>query len=227
MTFLEIVKRTRQECGIAGDGPTTVVNQSREMKRLVDWCAQAYTELQELRDDWEWLRGSFAFNTVAGQQSYAPDTDILLTDFASWKNYSFRSYLQSAGVGSQIILGQYESYTDFRDYHLLGSRQLVQARPIEIAIQPNKSLIIGPTPDDVYVVTGEYYKTPQTLALDADVPGMPARFHMAIVYGAMVKYGFYEVAQEQIAAGQAGYNLMVNKLLADQLPMVAQSGGLI
>lgn len=227
MTFLQLCQRARQECGIPGDGPTTVATDQRELKRLVAWVRQSWVEIQELRSDWEWMRKDFVFDTVAGQQVYAPDTDILLTDFASWRNNSFRSYLTSAGYGSELVLSQFVSYSDFRDYYLLASRRLMQGRPIEVAIQPNKSLCLGPTPNDIYTVSGEYYKVPQELSLDTDVPDFPARFHMAIVYKTMEKYGLFESATEQVVAGQQQFNMLMNKLMEDQLPMIQQSGGLI
>ena len=64
MTFLQLVQRTRQECGIAGDGPTTVVGQTKSMKRLVDWVSQSYVEIQEECPDFDFLRKSVSFNTV-------------------------------------------------------------------------------------------------------------------------------------------------------------------
>ena len=39
MTFLDLAKRIRQECAIAGNGPVTTVGQSGELLRVVD-CYQ-------------------------------------------------------------------------------------------------------------------------------------------------------------------------------------------
>lgn len=219
MTFLQLVQQLRQECGVPGDGPDTVLNQSREMKRLVDWVSQAYVELQEEEAEWEWLRTTVSFNTTVDKGSYHPANDLGLVDFAAWKNQAFRLYLTSAGVGNQILLSQTD-YDTFRDYYLLGSRQITSARPTVIAIAPDRSLLLGLRPNDIYTVSGEYYKTPQILAGDADIPDMPARFHMAIVYKAMAKYGLFEVAQEQITAGTEQYNKMLNRLRRDQMPMM-------
>jgi len=35
MNFLQLAQRVRQEAGISGDGPVSVVNQTGEMKRVV------------------------------------------------------------------------------------------------------------------------------------------------------------------------------------------------
>lgn len=286
MTYLELVKRLRQETGVAGDGPSTVIGQSREMKRLCDWIAQSWVEIQEDQNDWLFLRKSVRFNTeygtevlsgdltigcvyeittrvvldfdtvgqlytgtsntagahylitsaatlgvgdsvkLVGKQTYTL-ADIGITDFAQWRNDSFRAYLKSAGIATQIILTQYVDYSAFRDFYLLGSRQLVTGRPLYITVAPDKSLVLGFTPNDVYVTSGEYFRTPQVLTLDSDVPLCPGRFHMAIVYKAMQKYGVYESAPEQVQAGKEGYSLMMSRLVIDQTPPITMGGSLI
>ena len=227
MTFLELCKRVRQECGVAGDGPITTVNQTREMKRIVDWTSQAWVDIQNARADWEFMRSSVTFNTMAGQQIYAPGVDIPITDFKKWRNESFRQYLQSAGVATEIILGQYLSFSEFRDFYMLGSRRLVTGRPLYITITPDRHLAFGFTPNDTYVTTGEYYRKAQVLAADTDVPQMPEDYHMLIVYGAMKKYGMFEVANEQTAAASDGYTTLYNRLETEYAPAMEWGGSLI
>ena len=291
MTFLQLVQRTRRECGIAGSGPTTTVNQSGEMARLVDWVQQSWVEIQEEQPDWDFLRNQVSFLTqhgtaqgagdsvIAGNvyelvtvgttdfdaigeiytgtanspgavylitttttlgagdstQLYSKNTytvgsgaDIDLADFAAWRNSSFRSYRVADGVGTEIYLGQYPAYSEFRDYYLLGSRKLVVGRPRYITVEPRtRSLVLGFAPDAVYRVTAEYYRTPQVLAVDADEPIMPERYHMAIVYKAMQKYGLYEVAAEQIEAGRQGYTTIINRMRQEYLPQIVVDGSFL
>jgi hypothetical protein len=219
MTFLQIVQRLRQECGVPGDGPNTVLNQVRELKRLVDWASQAYIELQEEEAEWEWMRTSTTFNTTAGKNSYNPLTELNLTQFGHWRNYSFRIYLTSAGFGNQILLSQCD-YNTFRDYYLYGIRQTTQARPTVITVAPDRSLFLGLVPNDVYTVSGEYYRTPQILDEDIDVPEIPSRWHMAIVYKAMIKYAMFESAPEVLAAATENYNKMLNRIRREQMPPI-------
>lgn len=226
MNYLQLCQRLRSECGIAGTGPTTVTGQVGELLRLVNWVAQSYVEIQEARPDWEWMRKSVTWNTVAAQQEYSASTDMALTDFGMWRNESFRCYLTSAGVGTELILQQV-GYTQFRDYYLLNTRRTVQARPQAITITPSKNLMLGFIPNDVYTCSGEYYHAPTVLAADTDTPTMPVRYHMLIVYRAMQKYGFYESASEQIQMGQTLYNEMMNKMQADQSPLLMMGPSLI
>ena len=165
--------------------------------------------------------------TLLGKQSYSLAEIGIESTFASWRNDSFRQYLQSAGIATQIILQQYYNYSEFRDFYLLGSRQLVTGRPLYVTVAPDKSVLFGFTPNDIYVTSAEYYRTPQILSADTDEPLMPARYQMMIVYLAMQKYGLFEAAQEQIQAGQAGYNKLMNRMRIEYTPMTMATGSFI
>ena len=49
---------------------------------------------------------------------------------------------------------------------------------------------------------------------------MPARYHMAVVYKAMQKYGAYEAAPEVYARGEKGAKRYMQMLEIDQMPGV-------
>jgi hypothetical protein len=69
-------------------------------------------------------------------------------------------------------------------------------------------------------LTFEYWRTPQELVNNADQPRMPSRFHLCVVYRAMMQYALYENAQE--VAQQAGRNAVKMEILLmeSQLPRV-------
>lgn len=202
-----------------------MINQTGEFRRICSWVSQAWVEIQEHIEDWEWMRFPCSFNTVALQQTYTP-VQVGINNFGRWRTDSFRSYLTAAGVGNEIPLQQYD-YNSFRDYYLLGARKTVYSRPIAIAVAPNKSLVLGLAPNDVYTVSGEYYQTPQVLAQDTDVPNMPSRFHMAIVHKSILKYGAFNAAYEVIQEHQQLYSAVLNKLEADQAPTITTGGSFI
>ena len=56
---------------------------------------------------------------------------------------------------------------------------------------------------------------------------MPSRYHMAVVYKAMMKYGYFEAAQEQLAESKELYSAMLNKMNVDQAPNILQGPSLI
>lgn len=226
MNYLSICQRLRSECGVSGSN-ATVVGATGEWGRLCAWVAQSYQEIQERHPDWQWMRKDVSFNTIANQQTYLPaSAPISLTDFAAWKMDSFRLYLTSAGVNNETFLIP-EEYTAFRDSYVLGARRNTYARPISITQAPSKALMFGLTPNDIYTVNGEYYKTPMVLSVDADIPDMPDRFHMLIVYRAMIHYGMFEAAGEVIARGREMEKSMMYSLEQDQLPMLLHAGAMI
>jgi len=92
MQFIDLVKALRRECGVSGTD-ATVTGATGEWARLVNWTAQAYTEIQMENTDWQWMRKSKTFNTVANQGEYDLTADLALTDFADWREKSFRVYL--------------------------------------------------------------------------------------------------------------------------------------
>ena len=211
-TFLEICKDTRQECGISGVGLLTVASQTGEMKRIVDWVRSAWRDIQLRESEWQWMRSGFSFNCVNGTPAYSP-SDIGLTDFASWNMEHVRVY--DGNTINEYTL-TYFPYDQFRHIYMRGD--IPAGKPAYYTITPDKSLRFYPTPNAAYTVYGDYYKTPTELADDADTPGMPARFHELVKFGAMRKYAAFEGANEVFQYATAEYNRLMRNLEQDQLP---------
>jgi hypothetical protein len=308
MNFLQIVNRVRQNCGVASADLTTVLSQSGENQRIINWVNESWLDIQAMRQDWLWMRKDFAFPTVAGQTAYTP-IQIGLSDFGLWARDSFRNYanpissisiatpcvisLQAnrlisgdtvkfstssalptgltagvtyfvvnpttdtfqvaliaggtainttgtqsgihkissnntqsfVGLNSEIFM-DYMDYDIWRDNYQYGALRAMATRPNTVTINPAKSLELGPIADIGYTVVGEYYATPTELALDVDIPALPIKFHLAIVYAAMIRYGMYEAASEVIQQGQTEYAKWKQRILADQLPEFQTGGAL-
>lgn len=308
-TFIQLVQRFRTEAGASGSGPITVVGQTGELGRLVNWLNTAWLDIQMMRRDWEWMRKSCAFTTVAGQATYTP-AQCGVTDFGMWARNTFRNYANPAitlsiaspctatliahrlsvgetisfatsgslptgvtagltyyvasahsvdtftfsatsggaainssgtqsgthtmtsnnvtsfvGLKSEVFM-EYLEYDTWRDSELYGALRSIQTRPLQITITPNKSLGLGPIADAGYTVVGDYYSVPSEMTADADVPALPTQFHMAIVYRALMSYGLYEGAPEAFNRGQAEFNKMMRRIVADRLPEISQGGAL-
>lgn len=223
MNYLSLVQRLAIESGASGPaaGISTVANTSGEAARMCNWIKQAWIEIQEEHEEWEWMRRDVEFDTVIHQQAYLPaGAEAQLTDFARWKKESWRAYVTSVGVGSEMFVNDMP-YNKFRDYYMFGTRRTTYGRPISVAVRPyDKALLLGPAPEQIYTMVGEYFTTVQELAADGDIPQMPDRFHMAIVYRAMIHYGMYDAAPEVVQRGENLYNEMLIRLEADQLPMI-------
>lgn len=222
MTYLQLCQRLRQEAGASGSD-STVVSATGEWKRLCDWIAQAWVDIQLSQDAWDWMWVKKSFNTIANQGEYPyASSPISLTDFARWKDNSFRIYKDT--IGDEHLLDQWD-YEDFRNTFLISTPQTTYTYPSIITVSPSDSLILALPPNDVYAVTGEYYTVPSELTADANEPEMPSRYHMLIVWRALQDYGFYEGAQEVVQRATARYSEMMGQLMADELPDISVNRG--
>lgn len=228
-SFLTLCQELRQETSDSGTGPTTVVSQTGELGRYVKWIRDYWTELQNEQDTWRWMRKSFTVNTVAADGAYAytdcTDTVSLavISRWARWYQDSFKCYLSASGVGAERYL-DWVDWDTFRRRYRYGTQ--TDSHPVHVSQDPTGSFVLGPKPDAVYVVSGDYQIGPQTLSADADVPELPTRFHSLLVFGGMIKYGGNRVAPEvMVRAGVEGTKLK-RALERDQLPELILDGPL-
>lgn len=227
MTFLQLVQKLRQECGVSGTGPVTTVNQIGEYKRLVDWIVDAWLEIQGLHPDWKFLRTSTSWTTTLGQYAYTPvQCGIPADTFGSWVRHEMRQYNTAAGLRSELPV-YHMAYDRWRRQYNLGGLRDQLGPPREYAVAPDQSLVLGPAPLAGYTMTGDYYRAPVTLSLNADIPALPPGFnHMIIVYAAKMKYGAHEAAPEVYAEGERAYLPLLSRLEVGQLEEIGISGAL-
>lgn len=209
MNRLALCKRLRSEAGIAGTGPSSTLNQIGELSRLIDWIDEAYEDIQAKRTDWNFLRNDFQFDCDVDVYVYPAST---ITNLCNWKLDSLRIFLSDS---SDETLLRYMTWDDFRDSRLMGSNRTVTGRPMDFSVKPDKSLILWPIPDDTYTIDGEYYRSPATFSLDADVP-LFNQYHMAIVYNALMRYAAYSAEPSLYANAQKEYGRLISKLERDQ-----------
>ena len=197
MNFLQLAQRARQECGMAGTGPSTVVGQLGDLKRIVDWTASAWDDIQGRHNNWRWMRSLFTIDTTASVDSYAygsfTDSRLtgVITRFNHWwledeyGNSNVYRYLTSGGVSGQTYMVPI-SWASYRDLYKL--RVQSNGIPHYVTVDPQNKLVIGPPPDGIYTISGEYQMSNQSLAADGDIPEMPVQYHMLIVYEVMKRY---------------------------------------
>jgi hypothetical protein len=218
MTLLELVNKTRVECGVSGPPLASVQNQTGESARVVSWVQQAWIDIQTSKEDWLFMREPFTFNTVAQQWEYTP-TQAGLTDFANWRRDSFRCSSVGQNYSDEQLIN-YMDWSTYRNLYRYGNMRTTYARPVVVSITPDKNLAFGSVPDQAYVIDGEYYVKPVEMTQDSDAPNIPDRFQMIIVYRAMMYYAGYEAAPEVMARGEFEYKRLYSRLEIDQLPTV-------
>lgn len=220
MNYLQLAQRLAVEAG-SGANISTVVAASGEAGRMANWISAAWDDLQLERPDWYWMRAEFSFPTVASDYKYS-STDAGIADrFGIWDIDSMRAY--QTNKNDELGLS-WMAYDDFRSAYLIGPQ--TQSRPLIVSVDPAMNLLFGPIPNLVYTITGEYYKAPQTLAVDDDVPELPAQYHMAIVYRALMLYARYEAAAEIYSDAEMNYKRFLRRIELNQLPTVEVAGTL-
>ena len=236
MNNLQICQRLAREClgpVSAAGKPTAVTGQTGILQNLVEWAAEAYNDIQDKHDNWRWMRSTWSVNTVSGTDVYAYGavTDSRLSATISrfrrwWPNdeqgyANVKIYLQSAGVGGERWL-PFMDWSGFRSLYKIGTQN--NGVPAHVTIDPQNQLVLGPKPDAVYVLSGEYQMGNQTLDDDSDTPEMPADYHMMVVYKGMEKYGQNKVAVEIFNRGVRDGTAMLRHLERNQLPVMGFAG---
>ena len=216
MNYLQLVNRARVECGVSGNALATALNQTGENSRFTNWVNTAYVDIQSAKDDWDFLRGTFSFQTVAQQQNYSPTDVGIASDFGNWKVNSFRCCLDSNFADEQLM--NFMNFEEFRNLYRYGSMRTTYSRPVVFSSEPDKGLAFGPIPDQIYFINGEYFKKPIEFSIDTDTPRIPERYHMIIVYKAMMYYGGFESAPEVFSRGEYEFRRLMDRLHIDQLP---------
>lgn len=231
-SYLTLVNDLARECGVTGNASavSAVANQTGEAKRLVDWVRQAHNDCQNRHAQWRWMRSTWSVNTVVGDDSYAPtdctDTrlSVAVSRFARWWPYdeqgclNVKRYLTSGGVSGEGYLN-YLPWAYFRSIYRIGTQN---NGPIaNFTIDPQNNLVLGPKPDAIYTMTGEYQRSALNFSADADVAEFPERFDDLIVYLAMKKYGASHAAQEVWQRGDMEGNRLMRQLEADQMQEIS------
>lgn len=211
MNYLQLAQRLRQELDLSGTGPEAVTGQTGQLQNVVTWTDAAWQAIQNMHGGrWRWLRGTFTLATVADDDTYAygdatdDSTGSAIMRFNAWRLSDRlnppKIYLASAGVGTQKWL-RYIGWDRFNAIYKIGSP--ASGYPSHITVDPNDNLVLGPKPNGIYTVQGEFWRGPQTLSANADEPECPSQFHLAIVWYALKYYGYQQASPEALAQADA------------------------
>lgn len=226
MNFLQMCQRVRQECGgVSGTSgsPAAVTGQTGQLKKIVDWTAQSWRDLQLKHPTWRWMHKDFTLALSASDNDYAA-SDASVTDLGEWDEESFRIYLTATGVSDETPISKMD-YDHWRNVYSIGSQ--TESRPHVFTVKPDNHLGFGSVPNATYTVSGKYRQSTQSLSADADEPtGLPEEFHMIIVYRALQKYAADEGAPEVYANFKMEHRRMEAALERRQLPGWRTGGAL-
>lgn len=227
MNFLELTQMVARESGtISGTLPTAVTGQTGRLLKVVEWTKTAWTKIQNEHNAWLWMRTEFGAPdaiTSSGIKRYTA-ASWNLTRWGEWlvEDDLISFYKQSLGVSDEAPL-LFLPWQLYRKTYDRGTQD--PDRPRHYSISPANEFCVGPAPDDVYVIRGEYRKAPQTLAANGDIPEMPARFHEVIAWYALLLLAEHDEGQFHVASALRRYRDLMDDLRRDQLPRVEITAG--
>jgi hypothetical protein len=209
MTFLELCQTVRQEVGVSGTGPSTVVGQEGQLKVIVDFVAESDFQIQTLWHDWDYLWSQYSSTLSAGTREPATTKP---TDFGNWDMRSFfLDYTTDDAVNLDPL-----SYVDWRDDLRQGTA--TNTTPNYIIVKPDNSLIVDPPPDKTYTITADYWRTPTRMSANTDQSSIPSQYHRIIVARAKTMWAEREESPEILIASSAEYQDLLEKLESQSLP---------
>lgn len=225
-TFLELVQMTARESGtVPSNLPETVTGQIGRLGKVVHWVQTAWEEIQRSRAFWRWMHGEFTGETSPGLGSYA-NTQFGITRFARWINLPdvMSIYNKDLGNSDEQFIYPIE-YWRYRRLYDIGPQE--PARPSCFSISPSNTLCLGPIPDDEYVIRGEYYKSPQELVNNDDIPEVPQQHRPIIAWKALLLLSEYDEGGIAMNVALRRYREALGDLERDQLPQLQMITGTI
>ena len=218
MTLVELVNALRVEAGASGRKVTTVQGDlTGESERLRKWVIDAWRDIQRKHIDWRFLFVESSY-VMSVNESVLKPNEYEAGKVAQWHGRSFK-IAKAGGAWKDAEPLPFRQYFDWIEGD--GRDLTSNGRPNSITVHPTReSLMVAPPADDEYVLFYNYWRTPQVLADDDDVPIMPERYHDLIVYWALKKYGVHEVAPEAIMRADEEVRRLFSDLELDQLPSI-------
>lgn len=221
MNFLEIAKRVRQECGISGDGPSNVAGQVGVYAKIVAWVRSAYEEIEQHHVHWNFDWAMTQQPLLAGKEFYDPANDWGL-DFKALASDGLFVYRAADGAAAKTWVAVVD-WAMLRQLRTPGATGV----PAYAAMAPDERLCFYPTPAAGWVATLEYWRRPQALVANTDIPRLPARFHMAIVWRAVMFWCAHDENPALWQSANQNYRELLNKMTITELPQMAQAEPLV
>lgn len=185
-TLLELTQRLAREAAVNGITPSTTLAQTGESQRLGNWIVDAWREIQGSRL-WHplWEKVDIVVpDTLSSVQTDIPPS--------RWDKSCTWLIPVSSDNGDREL--DYIEWREFdRTYRRLGNTGAITAW----TVRPDNKFVVNAPASGATTINVQRWKNPQMLALDTDVPWIPADLTMLIVYAALKKYAGYDEAGVQ------------------------------
>ncbi|WP_028454769.1 phage adaptor protein [Chitinilyticum litopenaei] len=192
MNYLQLVQRLHAEAGLSGNPPQAVTGQSGMFAKLVNWTADAWTEIDT--EPWPWRHVSVPATLLAGQSALTSAQIGKVEVITGLRHLPADVFVPSYPVIEQ---GQPSVWTQL----LPGEVRFNRAPEVDYAAQ-----LIGLKPQ-------------QVLAASLDVPLLPEQYHLAIVWRALMLYAKHEEVPGLYVTAERDYQATLSRAMNALLPL--------
>ena len=198
MNFLDITQRVARLSGAADSrSVTTTQGASGHVGLIAELVREAWLEIQNEYRAWRFLVVDFPETTVleAGLNTFTA-ASLNLANWSEWIPGNYRGTVpitgwpaaadgepEDRGREAQLVPADYRQ---FRQSYQYGSSvtQDQTGQPRVLSIDNQDRLVVWPTPDRDYRLSGTFRRSAQELLADDDVPIIAPEFHNTIVWAA-------------------------------------------
>jgi hypothetical protein len=199
MNKLEIVNKVNTLAGTQGS-VDNVSSTSGYQTTLVAMVDLAYLSIQTHREDWKFL-----YEEVVPLVEVPADP---VNDLPSYSNIDISETYR--------ILYEKEPLREYSYDKWLTMDQPAANEPSQYTKHPDGTIIFNPF-DTNYYVTLQYFKVPDTIVTNSDIPVLPTKYHMLIVYKALIHLGEYLFNQSLINANTTLYSIELGRMMRSQV----------
>jgi hypothetical protein len=218
MTYLEICQRVHRLAQVQGQfGSVVDIGINREIAQIVSDC---WVDIQKYRKDWLFMWKELSFVTEVGREYY--DNDYLFptpgtNDIGYFKlqDYRLSMYAQDPDdlKKKPVTFVDYEEFRQgFINRSTSGDPKWWTFHPASYEIQ------LKDTPDKIYTMTADYYRLPQVLTDNVDIPHINTKWHDLIVYKSLSDFGAAKSIHGISSKFEMKYAEEMGQIMREQVP---------
>lgn len=215
MNYLELCRFTRKECGISYTGttptPTTTVNQTGILGKIVDNVWQAWVELQAIHPDWRFLHAVKVQALTINVRTYNLISALALQYLREFDRAG--CFIEETSADKTPLT--YEDWEDFR-FRIIST---TGGRPKVFTVNLDGEVEFDVPPDKAYTVRLAHWLMPERLDDDADVPAIHEDLHEVIGWQAVIRYAGNNTSGPLYQHAYAQRNEFLSRMELRYLPL--------